>query len=144
MSDSQRPHGLQPTRLLHPWDFPGKRTGVPLPSPSDVLEEGQTDHPNFLSSSCGGKPEAGPGKLWAARKWAGPPDGGSQLCSQTPSANTVSPHQTHNHLLLPKRSGLVSPHSLPLVSSYTSFKAQFKCPLSPLVLCSHGASIHWF
>ena len=24
MSDSQRPHGLQPTRLLHPWDFPGK------------------------------------------------------------------------------------------------------------------------
>ena len=24
----QRPHGLQPTRLLHPWDFPGKSTGV--------------------------------------------------------------------------------------------------------------------
>ena len=24
MSDSSRPHGLQPTRLLHPWDFPGK------------------------------------------------------------------------------------------------------------------------
>ena len=28
MSDSSRPHGLQPTRLLHPWDFPGKNTGV--------------------------------------------------------------------------------------------------------------------
>ena len=28
LSDSSRPHGLQPTRLLHPWDFPGKRTGV--------------------------------------------------------------------------------------------------------------------
>ena len=28
VSDSSRPHGLQPTRLLHPWDFPGKRTGV--------------------------------------------------------------------------------------------------------------------
>ena len=27
-SDSSRPHGLQPTRLLHPWDFPGKNTGV--------------------------------------------------------------------------------------------------------------------
>ena len=26
--DSQRPHGLQPTRLHHPWDFPGKSTGV--------------------------------------------------------------------------------------------------------------------
>jgi len=28
MSDSLRPHGLQPTRLLHPWDFPGKKTRV--------------------------------------------------------------------------------------------------------------------
>ena len=31
MSDSLRPHGPQPTRLLHPWDFPGK-TGLPFPS----------------------------------------------------------------------------------------------------------------
>ena len=28
MSDSLRPRGLQPTRLLCPWDFPGKCTGV--------------------------------------------------------------------------------------------------------------------
>ena len=28
VSNSQRPYGLQPTRLLHPWDFPGKSTGV--------------------------------------------------------------------------------------------------------------------
>ena len=28
VSDFQRPHGLQPTRLLNPWDFPGKSTGV--------------------------------------------------------------------------------------------------------------------
>ena len=27
MSDSVRPHGLQPTRLLRPWDSPGKNTG---------------------------------------------------------------------------------------------------------------------
>ena len=26
--DSLWPHGLQPTRLLHSWDFPGKSTGV--------------------------------------------------------------------------------------------------------------------
>ena len=38
VSDSSQPHGLQPTRLLRPWDFPGKSTGVgchsllPLPS----------------------------------------------------------------------------------------------------------------
>ena len=28
VSDSLRPHGLQPTRFLRPWDFPGKNTGV--------------------------------------------------------------------------------------------------------------------
>ena len=27
MSDSLRPHRLWPTRLLHPWDFPGKNAG---------------------------------------------------------------------------------------------------------------------
>ena len=27
LSDSLRPHGLQPSRLLRPWDFPGKSTG---------------------------------------------------------------------------------------------------------------------
>ena len=28
VSDSSKPHGLWPTRLLRPWDFPGKSTGV--------------------------------------------------------------------------------------------------------------------
>ena len=28
MSDSVRPHRQQPTRLCHPWDSPGKKTGV--------------------------------------------------------------------------------------------------------------------
>ena len=28
MSNSSRPHGLQPNRLLHQWDSPGKSTGV--------------------------------------------------------------------------------------------------------------------
>ena len=28
VSNSSWPHGLQPIRLLHPWDFPGKSTGV--------------------------------------------------------------------------------------------------------------------
>ena len=28
MSDSLRPYELEPARLLHPWDFPGKNTGV--------------------------------------------------------------------------------------------------------------------
>ena len=33
VSDPQRPHGLQPSRLLRPQDFPGK-SGVPLLSPA--------------------------------------------------------------------------------------------------------------
>ena len=41
MSDPQRPHGLQPSKLLRPWDFPGKSTGVGchwfLPSRSGFL-----------------------------------------------------------------------------------------------------------
>ena len=28
VSDSWQPHGFQPTRLLRPWDFPSKSTGV--------------------------------------------------------------------------------------------------------------------
>ena len=28
VADSLGPHGLQPSRLLRPWDFPGKSTGV--------------------------------------------------------------------------------------------------------------------
>ena len=28
VSNSLRPHGLQPTRLLSPWDFPGKKNGL--------------------------------------------------------------------------------------------------------------------
>ena len=28
VSDSLRPHELEPARLLCPWDFPGKDTGV--------------------------------------------------------------------------------------------------------------------
>ena len=43
VSDSSRPHGLKPTRLLHPWDFPGKRTGVGC---HGLLHEWQWLHPN--------------------------------------------------------------------------------------------------
>ena len=28
MSDPQQPHGLEPSRLLCPWDFPGRSTRV--------------------------------------------------------------------------------------------------------------------
>ena len=40
MFDSLRPPGLQPTRLLYPWNFPGKNTGVPFPPPGDLPTPG--------------------------------------------------------------------------------------------------------
>ena len=43
MSDPQRPHGLQPSRLLGPWDFPGKSTGVGChPRQLDVIMQRRT------------------------------------------------------------------------------------------------------
>ena len=47
VSDSSRPHGLQPTRLLYKWDFLSKSTGMgchcllcylKLPSPKDTFQ----------------------------------------------------------------------------------------------------------
>ena len=39
-SDSLKPHGLQPARLLCPQDCPGKTTGVPFPPPGDLPDSG--------------------------------------------------------------------------------------------------------
>ena len=36
MPNSLRPHGLKSTRLLYPWKFPGKNTGLSFPSPGDL------------------------------------------------------------------------------------------------------------
>ena len=40
MSDSLLPHGLQPARLLCPWDFPRQEhcSGLPFPSPRDLSD----------------------------------------------------------------------------------------------------------
>ena len=46
VSNSSRPHGLQPTRLLHSWDFPGKSTGVGCHC---LLHTGHYSHPNSPS-----------------------------------------------------------------------------------------------
>ena len=43
VSNTLRPHGLQPTRLLCPWSSPGKNIGVsglPFPTPGDLPDPG--------------------------------------------------------------------------------------------------------
>ena len=42
VSDSFRPFGLEPVRLLCPWDFSGKKywSWLPFPSPGDLSDQG--------------------------------------------------------------------------------------------------------
>ena len=40
VSDSSRPHGPQPTRLLYPWSFSGKKTGVGRTPLGDLQTQG--------------------------------------------------------------------------------------------------------
>ena len=51
MSHSLRPHGLEPTRLLCPWDFSGNNTGVGSHSLLHGMFLTQGSSPNLLSHS---------------------------------------------------------------------------------------------
>ena len=48
VSDSWRPHGLQPARLLCPWDSPGKSTGVGCQVPLQGIFPTQGLNPRLL------------------------------------------------------------------------------------------------
>ena len=48
LSDSLRPHGLQPARLLCPWDSPGKHTGVGCHSLLQGIFPTQGSNPGLL------------------------------------------------------------------------------------------------
>ena len=104
VSDSSRPHGLQPTRLLRPLDFPGESTGVgwhrrlrqPLKTPCECAVPFQPWVPGCSSRNC--------------------PQGGSTLpaqlgCSdhQSPSERPVCGLRVRMQCARPKTHGLVSP-----------------------------------
>ena len=83
VSDSELPHGLQPTRLLRPWDFSRQECWcrVPMPSPSETLDmiknncqnrkhqhvEGQQDERGRELDSEGFLEEWSPGVGWQCR-----------------------------------------------------------------------------
>ena len=52
MPDSLQPHGLQPTRLLHPWNFLGKSTGVGCHFLLRGIFETQGSNPGLLHCRC--------------------------------------------------------------------------------------------
>ena len=49
MSDSVRSHGLQPARLLYPWDSPGKNIGVGCCAQAQRTFRTQGSHLQLLS-----------------------------------------------------------------------------------------------
>ena len=50
LSCSLQPHGRQPTRLLCPWDSPGRNGGLPFPSLGDLPNPGIKPMSTALSS----------------------------------------------------------------------------------------------
>ena len=71
VSDSLRPYGLEPIRLLRPWDSPGMHTGVvAIPSPGDLPDPGS--NPCLLP--CRWilyhlSHQGSPGMYWVLSKW---------------------------------------------------------------------------
>ena len=65
VSDSVRPFGLQPTRLVCPWDSPGKNTAVGCHALLQGIFPTQSSNPHLLSIlhwQVGSLPLATPGK----------------------------------------------------------------------------------
>ena len=61
--DPQWPHGLQPSRLLCPWDFPGKNTGVGCYGiPVELVQILKDDAVKVLHSICQ--------QIWNTQQWS--------------------------------------------------------------------------
>ena len=54
VSGPLRSCGLQPTRLVCPWDSPGKKSGLPCPPPGDLADLG-VELPSLMSLALAGR-----------------------------------------------------------------------------------------
>ena len=54
MSNSVRPHGLQPARFLYPWDSLGKSTGMGCHALLQGIFLSQRSDPNVMSYALAG------------------------------------------------------------------------------------------
>ena len=113
MPDSLWPHGLQPTRLLCPWDFSrqGYWSGLPFPSPGDLPNPGieprspalQADS---LPTELQGKPISSVQSLSHVRLFATPWIATRQAslsnanCQSLPKPMSIESVMPSNHLIL--------------------------------------------
>ena len=137
MSDSVRPHGLQATRLLQPWDSPGKSTGVGCECLLHLIIENLIKKafwrvPWWSSgkeSTCQRRrhwfdpwsrktaPAVGPLSLWATTADVS----ALELCLATRDATTIETRARHQRgapTLRSKRKALPHPRR-PRVATYT-------------------------
>ena len=70
MSDPLRSHGLQPARLLGPWDIPGKNTGVGCHFLLQGIFLPQGWNPDLLRWQGNSLPLAHQGRLTPNTGWA--------------------------------------------------------------------------
>ena len=127
MSDSLRPCGLWPTRLLHPWDFSSKGTlnGFPFPSPGDLPDIGmELGSPTLQADALPSEP---PGKHQPFTRigniWVDP-----DLSFPLPFFSLISWHQPEIPLTLPL-----------WYFSFTSFLSGWLAPSFPPALAHcHG------
>ena len=83
VSDSLRPHGLQPTRLLCPWDSPGKNTRVGCHAHLQGIFLTQGLNRCLLHCQVGSLPLAPPGKPMVC----------SVQFSRSVVSNSLRPHE---------------------------------------------------
>ena len=85
MSDSLRRHGLEPARLLCPWDFPGKNIGVGCRDLLQGIFLTQGSNPNIPA------PPALSGRFFtASATWESPRGGSVQFSSVQFSCSVMS------------------------------------------------------
>ena len=121
MSDSSRPHGLQPTRHLPPWDFPGKSTGVGchcLSSPWSSYKESWNGE--YLASTewktfCSAQVENVSKLKWEGRVGRKPKLMTNSLSSQVVPSPTPLLLHIQFYFVLPSSHNLHLPSPLPLL-----------------------------
>ena len=144
VSDSERPHGLQPTRLLRPWDSPGERTGVgchrllrvrTIALTIRTFVSKETTKGESLNPTRGSTPRSRPSGLKSLSVQASPPsDQPSQVLLASCQLSTqlkLSPNDSLVHVFQP-------PHNTALLINPSL------CPVpGGPIRAGHQAPWHW-